>query len=99
MASTEASRAAANDCTVGNRLHEARIVIEHGGHARLLQHDLGNPDAVRIAVATPGQIATMLVVPARAKQCGIGERFARDAEGSAGLTHADAILNDSRVDL
>ena len=34
---------------------EARVVAEHGLHLGLLQHDLGDPDAIRIASLLPGQ--------------------------------------------
>ncbi len=35
---------------------EALVVAQHGRHLRLLQHDLRQPDAVRIAGALPGQV-------------------------------------------
>jgi hypothetical protein len=63
----------------GKALHPARVVVEHGGYASLLQHDLGHPDGVGISqsptiannrqlwathvFAAPWEIATMCVVP------------------------------------
>ena len=47
---------------IGQRTHvrepreEALVVRDHRRHLRLLQHDLGQPDAVRIAVALPRKI-------------------------------------------
>jgi len=38
-------------------------VFEHGGYAGLLEHDLGDPDAIRIAGSPPGKIATIAIVP------------------------------------
>ncbi len=46
-------------------LHETRIVIQHGSHTRLLQHDFGNPNSIGIAIAAPWQLAAMLVIPAQ----------------------------------
>ena len=43
---------------------ENPVVVEHRGYARLLQHDLAEPDAVGIASFTPGKVAAMLAVPA-----------------------------------
>ncbi len=37
--------------------HPAFPVRDHGGHPRLLQHDLADPDRVRVARAPPRQIA------------------------------------------
>ena len=36
---------------------KATVVGNHGGDARLLQHDFGDPDGVRIARAAPFEIA------------------------------------------
>src|ERR1019366_7709484 len=43
---------------------ENPVVVKHGGHARLLQHDFTEPDAVGIASFAPRKVAAMLVVPA-----------------------------------
>ncbi len=54
----------------GERLHvrkaleENPVVVKHGGHARLLQHDFTEPDAIRVAGFSPRKVAAMLVVPA-----------------------------------
>jgi hypothetical protein len=42
--------------------HPALPVRDHGLDARLLQHDLADPDRVRIARATPGQVAAVTPV-------------------------------------
>jgi hypothetical protein len=42
---------------------ENPVMVKHGGHARLLQHDFAQPDAVGIASLAPGKIAAMLIVP------------------------------------
>ena len=46
-------------------LHPVGVVIEDGGDAGLLQHDFGDPDGVRIAGATPGEIAFVDVEPGK----------------------------------
>jgi hypothetical protein len=46
----------------GEPVEKALVVRDHGLRARLLQHDLGDPDAVRILGAPPGKIA-MAAVP------------------------------------
>jgi hypothetical protein len=51
-------------------------VLQNRGHARLLQHDLGNPYPVGIAVLAPGKLARVLVVPP--------EQNAREAIGFRG---------------
>src|SRR5690606_39992884 len=49
----------------GQSVHEAVEVTEHGSDLGLLQHDLGNPDAVRRDALLPGQVlATVTVLPA-----------------------------------
>src|SRR5208337_1170263 len=49
---------------IGKTCKEYPVVFEHCGHARLLQHDFAEPDAVRISRHAPGKVAAMLVVPA-----------------------------------
>src|SRR5579864_7761069 len=44
-------------------IEEALVIRYDRGDTRLLQHDLGNPDAIRIARAAPGQVALVLPVP------------------------------------
>src|SRR5580704_18325263 len=39
------------------------VVGNHSGDAGLLQHDFGDPDAVGIAAAAPGEIAAMAAKP------------------------------------
>ncbi|CUJ29983.1 Uncharacterised protein [Achromobacter xylosoxidans] len=49
---------------VGKALQEAFVVGDHRGHLRLLQHDLGEPDAVGIPGVLPGEIvAAVLALP------------------------------------
>ncbi len=45
-------------------VEEYPVVVEDGGHARLLQHDFAEPDAIGIASFAPGKVAAMLIVPA-----------------------------------
>jgi hypothetical protein len=40
-------------------------MVKHGADARLLQHDLAEPDAVGIASFAPWKVAAMLIVPAQ----------------------------------
>ena len=53
----------------GERVHirkrrdEAFEVVADRGDLRLLQHDLADPDAVRIARLPPGQVAGVIGVP------------------------------------
>ncbi len=44
-------------------LHPVGVVIQDGGDAGLLQHDLGDPDGVGVAGTTPGEIAFVSVEP------------------------------------
>ena len=45
-------------------LQEAGVIVQHRAHLRLLQHDLGQPNAVRVAGVLPGQrAAAMLLLP------------------------------------
>ena len=48
---------------VGESRQKSFVVRNHGSHARLLQHDFRNPDAVRIFRAPPRQIALKLPEP------------------------------------
>ena len=41
---------------VGKRREEAHVVRQHRRDLRLLQHDLGQPDAIRIARVLPREI-------------------------------------------
>ncbi len=50
------------DC--GEALEESPVVGNHRGNARLLQHDLGDPHAVRVARRAPVQIALGFGEPA-----------------------------------
>jgi hypothetical protein len=51
---------------VGEAREEPLVVPGHGGDLGLLQHDLGNPDAVRRAIALPGQVlAPFALIPAQ----------------------------------
>jgi len=47
----------------GKRLQKPAIVLEHGGDAGLLEHDLGDPDTVGIAIVPPGQVAPVRGIP------------------------------------
>src|SRR3974377_229636 len=53
---------------VRKAFHPARVVVEHGGHPRLLQHDFGNPDGIWVpfspTIAKTGQLwATHVFAP------------------------------------
>ena len=56
-------RACASDSTLGS-LRGNDGSREHGGDARLLQHDFRDPDAIGIAAGAPGKIAAMRAEPA-----------------------------------
>lgn len=47
----------------GKFFEEAVVIGEDGGNARLLQHDLGDPDAVGVAADAPGEVAAMSAEP------------------------------------
>src|SRR5437868_14885493 len=47
----------------GKFLQEALVVFENRRYASLLQHDLGNPDAVWVASFAPWQRARVLAIP------------------------------------
>ena len=56
-------------------------VADDGGHLRLLQHDFGQPDAVRVLGVLPGQaVAAVLRLPAHH---GGGETALRHAQTSS----------------
>src|SRR5262249_27418502 len=42
---------------------ELAVLGQHAVHLRLLQHDLGHEDAVRLARAPPGEVAAVSRVP------------------------------------
>ena len=48
------------------------VVGNHRGHARLLQHDFRDPDAIGVARATPGKVALVAAEPGeqRRRNCG-----------------------------
>ncbi len=46
-------------------LEECLVALDHDGDARLLQHDLRDPDRIGVAAAPPGQVAPVGVVPAQ----------------------------------
>ncbi|MNI91098.1 hypothetical protein D3C73_1487140 [compost metagenome] len=49
---------------VRKALQETFVIRNHRGHLRLLQHDLGQPDPIRVTCVLPGQIvAAMLALP------------------------------------
>jgi hypothetical protein len=56
---------------IGPALKECAVVRRNRGDGRLLEHDLGEPDAIRVgglaALGAPGQIAAMGVVPCEQK--------------------------------
>ena len=58
--------AAASAVTSGKRARKRGVVIQHRGHLRLLQHDLGEPDAVGVARVLPGQAVAPVAAAASA---------------------------------
>ena len=48
---------------IRKRLHPSLEIAAHGLDARLLEHDLAHPDAVRRRFAPPRQVSMSLVVP------------------------------------
>ena len=63
---------------IGKALEKTLVVGNHRRHLRLLQRDLGQPDAVGIAGVLPGQVmAAALTLPADQAR----------GEGSGGLRH------------
>ena len=53
-------------------LEKQPVMFEDGRDASLLQHDLGEPDVVRISGSSPWQVATIVIVPAQqsSPECG-----------------------------
>src|SRR5262249_10573638 len=68
------------------RGHEPLEVIAHRGDLRLLQHDLADPYAVRVARFTPRQIAGMIGVPR--KQPAAKRLLLRTGELGRGLSYS-----------
>ena len=67
---------------VGEAFGETFEVGDDGGHLGLLQHDLGNPDAVGVAHALPGKgLASVAVVPLEQPRA---EGIAAHGAGSGG---------------
>lgn len=52
---------------VRESIEESAVVIEHAGHLRLLQHQLGDEDAIRIPGPSPREITAVRTIP-RAQQ-------------------------------
>ena len=48
---------------IGETLDEALVVGDDRVDLSLDQHDLGDPYAVRVASATPGEVAAVFIVP------------------------------------
>ena len=48
---------------IRERLHKPVVIADDGFDARLLEHDLRDPHAVRLAAAPPGQVARVFPVP------------------------------------
>jgi hypothetical protein len=65
--------------------HPALPVGDDGGHPRLLQHDLGDPDRVRVAAPSPRQVALHLqeVVDDRGRDLDDGAGGRRPGHGGA----------------
>ena len=61
--------------------HPLIIVWDDRGDLRLLEHELGHQDRVRISGATPGEIAALFPVP--------GEEGVAERSGVRGRVHAD----------
>ena len=73
---------------VGKSRQEALVVAEHRRHLGLLQHDLGQPDAVRIARALPRQpVPAVHPLPvddaSRKARCGVHRLLRRHRRGRA----------------
>ena len=76
---------------VGERLEEALEIRQHGRDARLLQHDFGNPDAVRRWLLAPRQHARDGRIP--------GEQRFLDGRQQAGMRDEDRrwfLLHDKK---
>ncbi len=83
-------------------LEESPVVRDHRGHARLLQHDFGDPHAVRVARRAPIQIALGLGEPAEqlrveCRQIGCGDDFVRARRGGASGRGHGAIVGPCRA--
>ena len=89
----------------GKAPQEAVVMVEHGRHPRLLQHDFGNPDGVRIVRTPPGQVAGVFDEPAQqspAKLAGSGsgahgfdfsEEHAQGNKNGPGASSQSRVLN------
>ena len=47
------------------RFKKSLVIRDDGGHLGLLEHDLRDPDGIRIVGAPPGKITPLLPVPAK----------------------------------
>jgi hypothetical protein len=56
-------RSACQGSEIGKRAEPLVIIGDYGGDLRLLQHELGNEDSVRIAGSAPWEIAPMPTIP------------------------------------
>jgi hypothetical protein len=73
---------------VGKRCQKARVVRQHGAHLGLLQHDLGQPHAVGVARALPGQTVAARAGAASASALRkSGRRRGRPAPGRRSCRH------------
>ncbi len=56
------------------------IIWDNGGDLRLLEHELGNEDSIGIGPATPGEVATVVPIPAQERASEGSDVFLRDQD-------------------
>ena len=62
---------------IGEPLHPPTVVRDDRSDLRLLEHELGHQDGVRIFGATPGEIAPLFSIPDKeqaTERCGVDDR-------------------------
>jgi len=70
-------RSACQRGEIGKRAEPLVIIRYDGGDLRLLEHELGNEDCVRIAGPAPRQIAPVATIPANKRVAKNGKVFWR----------------------
>ena len=70
-------RSACQRGEIGKRAEPLVIIRDDGGDLRLLEHELGYEDCVRIAGLAPGEIAPVTTIPANKRAAKNGKVFWR----------------------
>jgi hypothetical protein len=77
---------------VGKAAEPAAVEFHDAGDLRLLRHDFGNEDAVRIVCAAPGKIAPVQFVPIEEESMDVRDVYASAANRATTSRFPSSIL-------